>query len=65
MRFKEARIKAGLTQVEAAEQLGIAQPTISAWERGVNEPRASLLGAIAKLYKTSVVYLLELDGDDS
>jgi transcriptional regulator with XRE-family HTH domain len=32
--LQEARIRAGLSQVELAEKVGVTQPTISNWERG-------------------------------
>lgn len=34
-RMKEARVKAGLTQLELAERLGVTQGTVSQWERQV------------------------------
>lgn len=36
--LREARIRSGLSQGELAEKLGVAQPTISNWERGRGEP---------------------------
>jgi DNA-binding transcriptional regulator YiaG len=36
--LREARIRVGLSQGELAEKLGVAQPTISNWERGKGEP---------------------------
>lgn len=37
-RFKEARIMNNLTAVEAAEKLGVATPTLSAWESEKKSP---------------------------
>jgi transcriptional regulator with XRE-family HTH domain len=36
--LREARIRSGLSQVELAEKVGVAQPTISNWEHGKGEP---------------------------
>lgn len=37
-RFSAFRIRAGLSQNEVAEQLGVSQDTVSKWERGVRLP---------------------------
>jgi len=43
--FKKTREKKDLTQIEAAEQLGLSSPTISRWETGT-APRAEHLQRI-------------------
>lgn len=55
------RSKAGLTQSAAADLLGTKKTTISSWERGVSQPSADMLVAIAKTYK---VPLSDLCGAD-
>lgn len=42
-RIRQARERAGLTQVQLAERLGVHGNTISGWERGTQEPRGHLL----------------------
>lgn len=56
--FELYRRMAGLSQAEAAAQIGVNQSAISQWENGKTEPRASLLPRIAEVYKTSVDKLL-------
>lgn len=63
MGFSSAREKAGLTQREVAEKLGIVQSSISLWETGRTYPKASLLVKAAELYHCSVDELLK-GGDD-
>jgi transcriptional regulator with XRE-family HTH domain len=43
---REARIQAGLSQVDLAERLGTTQSAVSRWEHGHDEPRLSRLTAI-------------------
>lgn len=48
--FEYCRLRAGLTQVEAASELNVSQSTISTWENGTNFPTGSKIPAIARLY---------------
>ena len=41
--IRSARVRAGMTQVQLAVALGIGQPTVSQWERGVIEPSTERL----------------------
>lgn len=54
MTFKEARVRAGLTQREAAEKLGITNAAISMWESGKNSPRFKRIKELAALYGVPV-----------
>lgn len=58
MRFKEARKLAGLSQQQAADQLGIHQTAISNWEKGKNLPAATMLVKVANLYGCSIDELM-------
>ena len=62
LRFKECREKAGLSQREVGDRLGISDSAVC-WEReqGGSLPRASMLPAIAKLYGVTVDELLSDD----
>lgn len=59
MNIKKAREKAGLTQQELADQLGIGQSAVAMWETGRAFPRADKLPALAKLFKCSIDTLLK------
>ena len=56
--LRELRIKNGLTQVEVAKLLGIAQITYSTYERGLNEPNLFSIYALSKILKTPINKLL-------
>lgn len=45
--IKELREAAGLTQLQLAYRLGVTPGSVSAWERGVTEPRSLQLRALA------------------
>lgn len=60
-RLVAARVAAGLTQQQLADALGANKGRISEWERGVSQPRASRVPAIAS---TLNVDALELMADD-
>ena len=65
LRFKECREKAGLSQREVGDRLGISDSAVCLWEReqGGSLPRASMLPAIAKLYGVTVDKLLSDQGE--
>lgn len=60
MRLKELRKEAGLTQKMFAQQLGVAQNTISRWEAGTRSIDADTLANIAKYFDVTTDYLLGL-----
>lgn len=49
--FREGRLKAGLTQMEAAGRLGVSQPYLSQLEKGQRPVTAELARAAAALYR--------------
>jgi len=53
MTLKALRINAGLTQDEAAKQLGVTPETISNWERARSFPTVPQIYKIEKLYSTT------------
>lgn len=61
-RLREARRKAGLTQQEVADHLGVDRTAVTQWESRAHERRAcpdiSRLNAFGKLTRTSVEWLL-------
>ena len=48
------RLKAGLTQHDAAKLLGVERTTIAKWETGAASPRMDMLPEIARAYGCSV-----------
>lgn len=57
-RLREARIKAGLKQKEAALKVGIGNDLLCRYEKGIHSPPYDILVKLANLYGTSVEYLL-------
>lgn len=56
-RYREARLRAGLSQKAAAISLGVRPPSMSDWESGKTQPTHSHLVAMAALYGTTTDYL--------
>lgn len=52
--IKKARLKAGLTQKEVAEKMGIQQPNYGQWERGIRKPKLETLEKLAEIFGTTV-----------
>lgn len=57
-RIAQFRRENGMNQRELGEKLGLGQTTISAWETGRNEPDSDSLGRMAKLFHTTIGYLM-------
>ena len=57
-RFREARKMNGLKLTEAAQKLGVSQPTLSAWEGERKSPTLNGLERMANLYGVTTDYLL-------
>ena len=52
--FRQLRLQAQLTQMEAAKKIGVTQSQISAWEHGAFNPRLVRIRPIAEAYNTDV-----------
>lgn len=61
MGFRNARIKSGLSALQAAEALGVSDAAVYQWETGAFLPNAKRLTEIAKLYHCTVDELLKKD----
>ena len=59
-RLKDMRSDAKLTQMEVAAKLNMSQTGYSKYETGENDVPSIVLIKLAKLYETSVDYLLGL-----
>lgn len=58
MGLKEARKRAGLTAIEAANAIGVSAQNVYNWEAGSYYPSKDRLLSIAELYGCSVDELL-------
>ena len=60
MTLKAARINCGLTQIEAAKEIGVSKATLSNWERGICFPNANCIKRIEEVYQTQYDNLIFL-----
>ena len=60
-RIAAFRRENGMNQKELGAALGVAQTTVSAWETGRNEPDSVSLSRMAKLFHTTIGYLMGLE----
>lgn len=63
-RLKEARKSSGLSQQDASEQLGVSLGTYRNWEQGRVVMNGEQLIAAARLYNTTVDFILMTDSSD-
>ena len=62
-RLYDLRIDHDLTQKDVSTYLGMSQPQYYRYERGYRDTPTHVLIALAKLYDTSVDYILGLTDD--
>ena len=55
--YKKARLDAGLTQLEVAEKLGVAQAQYARWENGGRNPKDETVEKLAEIFGTSLEIL--------
>lgn len=60
MTLKAARINKGLTQVQAADKIGVTVDTLSNYERGKSYPDVPIIKRIEEVYETSYSELIFL-----
>ena len=63
-RIKELRLRNGYKQIELAKKLQLTRSSINAWEMGISVPSTQYLIELARLFKVSTDYLLDLSSDD-
>ena len=51
--IKKARLDAGLTQLEVAKKLGVAQAQYARWENGGRNPKDETVEKLADIFETS------------
>ena len=59
-KIKQLRFKAGLTQEQLAEQMGVSAQSVSKWETGASMPDISLLPILAETFGVSIDELFDL-----
>ncbi len=62
-KIKQLRFKAGLTQEQLAEKLGIAAQSVSKWENAVAMPDITTLPLLAEVFGVSIDDLFDLSTD--
>ncbi len=58
MCIKELRTERGLSQAALAKAIGVSQKAVDYWERGMNEPKASYILALADFFGVTCDELL-------
>lgn len=58
MRLREARLKAGKTVQEVKTALGVTDAAVYLWETGEATPRLEKLKELAKIYGTTIDFLV-------
>jgi len=61
--IKKLRIKNGITQHQLAEYLNVSMQTISRWETSATYPDIVMLPILAKYFRVTVDYLLNIGGN--
>ena len=49
-KIKELRIEKGLSQMPLSKLIGVSQKAVDYWERNVNEPKASYIIALVRIF---------------
>lgn len=52
-KIKELRLEKGLSQMQLGKLIGVSQKAVDYWERSVNEPKASYIIALVKVFDVS------------
>ena len=61
--IKKAREKAGLTQQDLANELGVGQSTVAMWETQNSLPRTDKLPMLAKILGCTIDELLDVPNE--
>ena len=52
-KIKELRLEKGLSQLKLSKAIGVSQKAVDYWERNVNEPKASYIISLVKIFDIS------------
>ncbi len=58
-KIKNLREKAGMTQTELADKLGLSKSVISAYEKGIRNPSFKVLPILAQIFNVTELYFFE------
>lgn len=58
VKFREARLNAGLTMTKVAREMEVTRQTIYNWESNKNEPKLAQVMKLAELYGVDVDELI-------
>lgn len=58
-KIKNLREKAGMSQTELADKLGLSKSVISAYEKGIRKPSFKVLPLLAKALNVTELYFFE------
>ncbi len=58
-KIKDLREKAGMTQTELADKLGLSKSVVSAYEKGIRNPSFKVLPLLAKIFNVTELYFFE------
>ena len=58
LRIKQLRKEHNLTQRELAKRLNVSQKSIDLWEKGITEPKAGIVYALADMFSCTSDYIL-------
>ena len=62
-KIRQLRFKAGMTQEQLAEKLGIGPQSVSKWENAVAMPDITTLPLLAEIFGTSIDDLFDLTAE--
>lgn len=60
-KIKKLRKTSGITQADLARELGITRSSVNAWEMGVSLPSTIYVIELARIFKVSTDYLLDVE----
>lgn len=63
--LKAARVNAGLSQIEAANKIGVTRETLGNWERGKSYPNALNIKQIEVIYSVKYDNIIFLPKNDA
>ena len=58
LRIKQLRVESSISQRVLAKKLGCSQKAIDLWEKGITEPKAGIVMALADIFECSADYIL-------